>query len=329
MTYDRPGRAGAVAPRSAPPPRRRHTTFARLVGAIGLILLTSLLFWLLTDDAFRVSEESVRFRGLAHADEAAVRAKLSDIDRGPNVFRVRASDIVSELSTLTEVDAAHATVALPASVTVELDERDPVFIWSNGALSWLVDEEGMLFAPADESTAEAAVVARAAAAGEAGVGDDKAADADTEAADVDSADADPADDAPAAASEIDPIVAARAILPTVEDARVVSNAPTVGTYLRASDLAVMRQLLALTPELLGSQSQQLRLRVDTADGFVLESDRGWRAYFGHYTPTLQPADVIPAQVQCLQWLLASEERQLEQVRLALSDVACGTFTKFK
>ena len=63
---------------------------------------------------------------------------------------------------------------------------------------------------------------------------------------------------------------------------------------------------------------------------MLESeDRGWRALFGYYTPTLQPPEVIPRQVQCLQWLLASEERKLETVRLALSDETCGTFTKFR
>ena len=52
-------------------------------------------------------------------------ARLSDLERGPNVFRVRASEIVSELSTLIEVDAASAVVKLPADVSVRLDERDP------------------------------------------------------------------------------------------------------------------------------------------------------------------------------------------------------------
>ena len=87
----------------------------------------------------------------------------------------------------------------------------------------------------------------------------------------------------------------------------------MGTYLRSADLAVMRLLLALTPELLGIEAQELTLEVDTDDGYVLKSDRGWRALFGHYTPTVQPPDIIPAQVQCLQWLLASQERKLEQV----------------
>jgi hypothetical protein len=271
--------AGAIEPRSAPPTRRHHTTFGRFVGAVGLVLLTSLLYWMLTDESFRVTDASVSFERMAHADEAEVRTHLTDIDRGPNVFRVRASDIVSELSTLPEVDAAYARVVLPASVSVELDERDPVFIWSNGAVSWLVDEEGMLFAPADSDRV------------------------------------------------LEPNGAAREALSTVEDGRSPPEPPTVGSFLPASDLAVMRQLLAVTPELLGSQAENLTLRVDERDGYVLKSDRGWTALFGHYTPTLQPPEVIPRQVQCLQWLLGSEERKLETVRLALSDEACGTFTK--
>ena len=92
-----------------------------------------------------------------------------------------------------------------------------------------------------------------------------------------------------------------------------------GTHLPAIDLAVMRQLLALTPELLGSRASALQLRVDEHDGYVLQSDRGWQAIFGHYTPTLQPPEVVPRQVQCLTWLLASRERQLERVRLAVSE----------
>jgi hypothetical protein len=323
MTYARPGRdARDITPRSAPPARRKRG-FARLVGAVGLIVLTALLYWMLTDDAFRVTDASVSFEGLAHAQEAEVRARLSDIDRGPNVFRVRATDIVSELSTLPEVDAAHARVTLPAEVSVRLDERDPVFIWSNGAVAWLVDEEGMLFAPADQATAE---TEEATEQVEPDADPDANPDADPD-ADPDAA---AAEDAGAEAEAVsDPTVAARESLPLVEDGRLPPVAPTVGDFLPQSDLAVMRQLLALTPELLGSKAQDLHLRVDKQDGYVLEShDRTWRALFGRYTPSLQPPEVIPQQVQCLQWLLASEERRLEQVRLALSDEACGTFTKF-
>ena len=101
-------------------------------------------------------------------------------------------------------------------------------------------------------------------------------------------------------------------------------------FLPEADLAVMRQLLALTPEMLGSSSTELRLRVDQRDGYVLESDPlGWFAIFGRYTPSVQPPQAIPGQVQCLHWLLAQEERNLVQVRLAPSDEACGTFTRLQ
>lgn len=310
MSHARRERAGTIEPRegAAPQPRRRHSTLARLVGAIGLVLLTTLLFWMLTDDAFRVTGANVSFEGLVHAEEDVVRERLSDIDRRPNVFRVKASDIVSELSTLTEVDAASARVTLPAGLTVALDERDPVFIWSNGERSWLVDEEGMLFAPAHEATAAAV---RAATLGDV-PGD--AADSEVGAADE---------------TGNDPTLRARAVLPKVEDARLPDEPPTVGTHLDPLDRAVMRQLLALTPGMLRSRATQLTLTVDESAGYVLESDEGWRALFGHYTPTLQPPTVIPRQVQCLQWLLAKEERKLKEVWLALSDEACGTYSLVK
>ena len=252
---------------------------------MGMLTLTALLFWLLTDDAFRVTEANVSFEGLRHADEAEVRDYLTDLDRAPNVFRVRASEIVSKLSELTEVDAAFATVTLPDGVSVRLDERDPLFIWE-GERAWLVDEEGMLFAPGEPALAT----------------EDSATD--------------------------DPDPVSRESLPVVEDARLTDVPPSVGSYLPPADMEVMRQLLALTPELLGSDSESLHLRVDEHEGYVLESrDQAWIAVFGHYTPSVQPPRVVPRQVQCLRWLLASKEAKLDQVRLALSDSACGTWTE--
>jgi hypothetical protein len=114
-------------------------------------------------------------------------------------------------------------------------------------------------------------------------------------------------------------------LPLVEDDRLTSTPLQPGAQLPASDLAVMRQLLALTPEQLGSGAERLDLRVDESDGYVLESDLDWQAVFGHYTPNLQPPDVVPRQVQCLTWLLAAHEHALEQAHLAVSDDSCGTW----
>jgi len=279
-----------------------------------MVALTGVLFWLLTDDSFRVTEASVSFEGLQHADETAVRERLSGLDRSPNVFRVRASDIVGEMSQLTEVDAASASVTLPASVSVRLVERDPVFVWSNGKVAWLVDEDGMLFAPAmppDEAE---------------GAGDGRAAEEST--SDAQAVADEPAVDETAAqaTTAVAQRDAARTELPRVEDHRIVAEVPAVGSNLPVGDLDVMRQLLAITPELVGGESTRLELRVDQNLGYELKSDMGWTAVFGHYTPTLQSPDVIPAQVQCLTALLAEEEKKLERVRLVLSDTGCGTYT---
>ncbi len=229
-----------------------------------------------------------------HADEAAVRSHLQGIDRGPNVFRVRAADIVGDLSTLPDIDAASARVTLPAAISVRLEERVPLFVWSGGGNEWLVDAEGMLFGPTvQEAPAESV--------NEVETSDEPA----TPAVDQD----------------------VRAGLPLVVDARLPAQPPTAGSHLLAGDLAVMRQLLALTPELLGSRADELQLRVDEELGYVLQSDLSWRAIFGHYSPRVQPPEAIPRQVQCLQAVVADKEQKLELVRLSVDGEACGTFTE--
>lgn len=285
-----------------------------------MIVLTATLFWLLTDASFRVTEKSVTFEGLVHADEAAVRSYLTGIDRGPNVFRVRAADIVSDVATLPDVDAASASVALPAAVSVRLEERVPLFVWSDGDVAWLVDEEGMLFGPTVSESVPASAEAADTDPGGTTDAEGTAADQDATGSDaaVDVGDLDQL-------AEDDP----RAGLPVVVDARLPATTPTVGSHLPAADVAVMRQLLALTPELLGGGSTELRLRVDEELGYELASDLTWLAVFGHYSPTVQPPDVIPRQVQCLRAVLAKREKTLERVRLSVSEDGCGTYTSRK
>lgn len=325
--------AGVIEPRSGATSERPsgHPTLARLVGAAGMVVLTVVLYWLLTDASFRVTEASVSFEGLRHADEAAVRDHLSGLEREPNVFRVRASEIVDDLHALPEVASAAATVTLPARVSVRVTEREPIFTWQDGETAWLIDAEGMLFAPVPLADAAPGGVAspgadtstRAAASPAAG--SSSAPSPLTSASPTASSDASAPAGAGVTANLLD---VSDGHLPVVEDSRLAAQPPAVGSLLPAIDVAVIRQLLALTPESLGSRAAELQLRVDEYDGYVLSSDRGWQAVFGHYTPTLQPPAVVARQVQCLRWLLAAEEKRLERVRLAVSDDGCGTFTLF-
>jgi cell division septal protein FtsQ len=234
-----------------------------------MVALTVVLLWLLSDASFRVTGSSVEITGLTYADEADVRDHLDGLERSPNAFRVRASEIVGRLEELPEVASASARVSLPGTVAIEVREREPIFAWSDGGATYLVDREGVLFAPVDGEATD---------------------------------------------------------LPLVEDGRLVERPWQLGARLPAADLAVMRQLLTLTPATLGSRSEWLRLRVDQQDGYVLDSE-DWQAVFGHYTPRLQPPDVVPRQVQCLTWLLADRERVLERITLAVSATGCGTRTE--
>ncbi|MFV2062206.1 MAG: cell division protein FtsQ/DivIB [Chloroflexota bacterium] len=281
---------GVISPRAsasdpAKGPRRRRTGLARLIGATGMVVLTATLLWLLTDDAFRVTADSVVIEGVNYADEDAIRDELRGLDRSPNVFRVRAGDFVRGMRSLPEISSASAVVTTPAKVSVRVEERRPIFTWSDGEQAWLVDASGMLFAPA------------------------------------------PVGEAAAATPEDDEGGVARAALPIVEDDRLVKEPFSVGSRLPQDDFAVIRQLLAVTPELLGSRSASLQLSIDQVDGYVLRSDLGWQAVFGHYSPILQPRETVPRQVQCLAWLLGSRERRLVRVRLAVSADGCGTFTR--
>lgn len=318
--------AGIIRPRSVTPVERRSrkVTLARVIGALGMLGLTALLFWLLTDPSFRITASDVTFVGLVHADETAVRSHLTGIDRGPNVFRVRAADLVRDVSQLPDVDAASASVTLPAAITVRLEERQPLFVWDGGDVAWLVDEEGMLFGPTVSVQPDPSAAATA--------GTDVAATAATEATDAEDEDAEAFPGSDATGIPLGDITATidkdvRAGLPVVLDKRLPAIPPTIGSHLSAVDLDVMRLLLAITPDMLGGRARELELRVDESLGYVLFSDRGWYAVFGHYSPHIQPPDMIPRQVQCLRAALTRDERKLQRVRLSVSDELCGTLVE--
>jgi cell division septal protein FtsQ len=120
---------------------------------------------------------------------------------------------------------------------------------------------------------------------------------------------------------------AAAALPLAHDRRARAVDAKVGGTLDAVDLAVVRQLGAVTPQLLASRATRLDLWVDDHSGYVLQaSPNGWRAIFGLYTASLRSPDRIPAQVQCLRSLLADREASITAVFLSPIERRCGTFT---
>jgi hypothetical protein len=118
-------------------------------------------------------------------------------------------------------------------------------------------------------------------------------------------------------------------LPLVDDQRTdFEPTPdlTVGGQVDEISLAADLKLAAITPSMLGTIYDRLSLTIDDTDGYVLWADpNGWRAIFGHYTPTLRPVDLIDRQVECLRSRVAAGETDIDTIYLAPLDDRCGTF----
>jgi cell division septal protein FtsQ len=115
-------------------------------------------------------------------------------------------------------------------------------------------------------------------------------------------------------------------LAVVRDSREFSRTFELGGWLEPVDLAVVRQLAAVTPEALASKARGFRVTVDDSEGWTLTTEPpSWRAVFGFYTSRSRRPDLIPAQVQCLRSLLVSAEGKVERVYLGRPGERCGTY----
>ena len=90
--------------------------------------------------------------GAAFTDAAAVEAALADV-RGENLFRLSTGPLEAALETLPTVESARVDVALPGTLVVTIEEREPVLVWQVGARRYLADADGDLFAPAGRRSA--------------------------------------------------------------------------------------------------------------------------------------------------------------------------------
>lgn len=119
--------------------------------------------------------------------------------------------------------------------------------------------------------------------------------------------------------------------PLVDDQRALAaTGASEATWLAGArvstlDLEVARVLGAVTAGDLAPNGSSLDLTVSDSEGWVMTSDAGWRALFGHYAPGSRPPASIQQQLTCLRALLHSMEGGVAEVTLSLSDDACGTF----
>jgi hypothetical protein len=97
---------------------------------------------------------SLEIAGATYTDEAAVTAAF-DAVRGQNLFRLSTVPLEDSLRRLTTVSDVRVGIRLPDTMTVTLEERQPILVWRIGARDYLTDHDGTLFARLGEDPSEA------------------------------------------------------------------------------------------------------------------------------------------------------------------------------
>lgn len=134
--------------------RRRAVTRAsavisrvRLAAAFVMLVTAGGFHSLATSPVFALDPATIRIHGLEHTDPVAAQVAMG-VAHGPNLFRLRTTDLVGSLRELPTVRDAHVGVRLPSALEVVVQERAAIMIWSRAEAGMLADVDGMLFAPA-------------------------------------------------------------------------------------------------------------------------------------------------------------------------------------
>jgi len=124
-------------------------------GAILAMLLSAFaIYGVGASPAFEFGQ--LRIEGSSYTDPEAIRGIVDDA-RGENLFQLSTAPFVEALRVLPTVADARVAVALPDTLVVTVDEREPVLLWKIGSQRYLVDADGLLVGRlGDAAPAEAA-----------------------------------------------------------------------------------------------------------------------------------------------------------------------------
>jgi cell division septal protein FtsQ len=96
----------------------------------------------------------VTLDGARFTTKDAVTGALG-LTEGTNLITLRTDGLAAALRRLPTVRDATIAVDLPDTLRVHLDEREPIILWVTPGGRYLVDRDGLLFAGADASPADA------------------------------------------------------------------------------------------------------------------------------------------------------------------------------
>jgi len=104
------------------------------------------VYGVLTSPAFLFRRLELDAPPGAVTDREAVLAATALSPGAPNLFALRTDRLVTALLALPAVTGVTVSVALPGTLRVVVEEREPILIWTVGGRRLMVDRDGVLFA---------------------------------------------------------------------------------------------------------------------------------------------------------------------------------------
>ncbi len=118
----------------------------RLTGGTVLVACLTALFLLFQRDAFYVYSASVSGNHLLTAAEIYAAAGIDSL----SVFWINPDDVKQNVEALSNIKSARVKITLPATVSIDVEEREPELVWQTGNTTWWIDSEGMFIEPRPE-----------------------------------------------------------------------------------------------------------------------------------------------------------------------------------
>jgi cell division protein FtsQ len=142
-TRPRTRSAGAAPLRRTRPVKRASAGLSPVrAGAVLVMLLAAFaIYGVGASPAFDFRE--LRIEGATFTDPDAIGRSVEPA-RGENLFLLSTAPLLAGLRDIPTVADARIGVALPGTLVVTLDEREPVLVWKVGSQRYLVDREGLL-----------------------------------------------------------------------------------------------------------------------------------------------------------------------------------------
>jgi cell division septal protein FtsQ len=116
----------------------------RVPAVILAALLCYALFYCFTDEQFFIFGAAITGNSRLSAQRIFDQAGIE----GQSIFFLNAEDVRKRVEGLPNIKASSVSLQLPASVEIQVQEREPSFTWQVGQKTYWVDEEGMVMEPA-------------------------------------------------------------------------------------------------------------------------------------------------------------------------------------